>query len=93
MWDVLYYVTWLSIEKIDVFEDSKVVIDWDMNKSTFFPPLLSNWMHRISLLIENFSEVNFAHIYRGQNGVVDALQKAEHRYHPGEINFYAYPIN
>lgn len=39
---VLYCAKWLSIETMDVFKDSKVVIEWVMEISTFDPPMFLN---------------------------------------------------
>lgn len=41
-WGILFCAKRLSLEKLDVFRDSKVAIDWENKRSSFNPPRLSN---------------------------------------------------
>lgn len=78
LWGVLFCVKWLSLESLDVFGDTKVVIEWVNERSTLNPPMLSNWMSRIRELIGQFILVTFTHIYKEMNKTTNTLSKKGH---------------
>lgn len=81
---------------MDVFSDSKVVIDLAMKCLFFDPPMLIIWMKRIRLPIDIFWGVIFSHIYKEHNGVANALSKLGHKYLPWKImygNFRCYILH
>jgi len=46
-----------------------------MEYTLFRPPILSNWMRYIRLLVSIFHNITFMHIYEEQNQVADLLSK------------------
>ena len=75
LWGVMLVTKWLSIEKITVFDDRKVIIDWVNDFTKFTPSILENWMRSIVIMTINFQEVQLQHIYREQNWRADVLSK------------------
>lgn len=90
LWGVLLCGNWLSIKDMDVYGDSKALIQWVANETSFNPPTLSFWMLRIKILIKIFDRMSFSHIYGEKNGILDALSKDAYHYISGEINYNAY---
>ena len=80
LWTFLYFVEWLSIETIVVYEDSKAVIDRANEMHTFNLPMLINWINKIKELIGHFSGMTLIHIYKELNNVDNKLSKKGHIY-------------
>lgn len=85
LWGVLIGAKWLGLESL--FGDAKGIIDWVKNYTLFNPPILSNWMRRIQHLVSTFQQIDFGHIYREQNQIVDLLSKQGITKEPGKIHF------
>lgn len=54
LWGVLRCGSWLAIEEIDIYGDSRSVIEWAQGKSSFRAPIHSNWMWFIHSLMAFF---------------------------------------
>jgi ribonuclease HI len=75
VWATLYIANYLSISKLQVLGDSKVIINWLNNKGNLCVSALEGWKQRISLLKEKFFITNFYHILREFNKVADEQSK------------------
>jgi ribonuclease HI len=64
VWATLYITNYLSISKLQVLGDSKVIINWLNNKGNLCVSPLEGWKQRISLMKEKFIATNFYHIFR-----------------------------
>jgi len=73
LWGILFLSSYLSIKKLMVAGDSKVTIDWINDKSNLNLIYLSNWKVKIRRLRTGFETINFMHIHRQFNKVVDNL--------------------
>jgi len=62
-----------QIVEIEVFSDSRVVVDQMNGKAEAHAPGLQRARARLRFLIENFPHVTFHHIAREQNRLADAL--------------------
>ena len=61
---------------IQFVSDSKAFIDWDKYGTSSLQTLvLEHWMVRGSILIHNFAQISFWHIYRDFNDEVNGLSK------------------
>jgi ribonuclease HI len=74
-WSTLYLANLLSIQKIQIPGDSKIIIDWLNHKSDLQVRLLEGWKQRIRLLRRKFSAIHFFHIFREFNKEADGLSK------------------
>jgi ribonuclease HI len=75
LWGLLLFASRLSINKMMVDGDSKVAIDWINDKSNLNILYLNNWKEQIRSLKEKFDGINFIHVHRAFNIVVDTLSK------------------
>ena len=62
-WATLTIANLLDLKNLQVLGDSKVIIDWQA------------WKARIKERMAAFEGINFQHIYRETNTVVDSLSK------------------
>ena len=65
----------LKSDGIQIYGDSKVLIDWDSNDNNVNILPLLTWMKNTMLLISNFKDIYFSHVYRKQNQLADPLSK------------------
>ena len=64
VWETLYIANYLSISKLQVLGDSKVILNLLNNKGNICVSSLEGWKQRISLMKEKFMAINFYHIFR-----------------------------
>jgi ribonuclease HI len=76
-WATLFIANYLSIYKLQILGDSKVIINWLNNKGNLCVISLEGWKQRISLLRRKFMATNFYHIYREYNKEVDEQSKKD----------------
>jgi ribonuclease HI len=74
-WATLYLANLLSLHKIQILGDSKVIIDWLNYKSDLRVSSLEGWKQRIQMLRRKFEDIQFYHIYRDYNKEADGLSK------------------
>jgi hypothetical protein len=75
MWATLFIANYLSITKLQILGDSKVIINWINNKGNLCVSSLEGWKQRISLLKEKFMVTKFYHIFREYNKIEDEQSK------------------
>ena len=76
LWACLWFAKKRRFLEIKVYEDSKVIIEWENGLNSMQYLSLSSWMGRVSLLSQHFLSISFRHIYRCFIEEVDALCKA-----------------
>jgi len=75
VWLLLYWAYRLDIRILDIFGDSKIVIEWLVGRSSITALNLVHWCAHIRKLMLFTPSVNFAHIYREFNMEADCLSK------------------
>ena len=70
-------------QDIQIFRDSKVVIDWENGRTNIQVPYLQHVLTKIQNLKTLFRRISFAHIYREVNEEADSLSKQALAYQPG----------
>ena len=63
------------ITDIQILGDSKVIIDWALDKHQIHVMELDHWMNQIRILKAQFKDLRFQHIYREYNLEADDLSK------------------
>lgn len=74
LWMLLFF-THLQLDGIRIFEDAKVIIAWALNANNINILYLSAWMKNTRLLIRNFKDISFSHVFRELNQLADSLPK------------------
>jgi ribonuclease HI len=87
LWGLLHLATHFSFKKLMVAGDSKVTIDWISDKAKLDLIYLSHWKDKISNLKQGFETLNFMHIHRQFNKIVDSLSKKALKDKPGWLYF------
>jgi ribonuclease HI len=87
VWETLILASRLYITELQVFGDSRIVIDWLNNKGNLQVISLDCWKERIRDLNKNFSSINFSHIYRDYNKEADLLSKQALQMQEGKIAY------
>ena len=64
------------LDKIQIFVDSRLVINWASGKYRILNLELAMILQNVNNLINSFESVSYRHIYRERNFSVDALEKA-----------------
>ena len=75
LWMILLFSNHLKLYGIDIYCDSKVLIDWDSNDNNVNIIPILTWMKNIILLISKFKDIYFSHVYRKKNQLADSLSK------------------
>jgi hypothetical protein len=75
LWGLLLFSSRLSINKMMVAGDSKVVIDWINAKSNLNLLYLNSWKDKIRRLKDKFDGIKFMHVHRKFNKDTDTLSK------------------
>ena len=65
-----------SVDKIQIFGDSQLVINWASRKYRLFNIELAMILRDVNSIADGFETVSFRHIYQECNTVADALAKA-----------------
>jgi ribonuclease HI len=77
----------MHISELQVFRDSKIVINWLNNKGNLNVISLDCWKERIRDLRKSFSLITFSHIYRESNKEADRLSKQALQKQEGKIAY------
>jgi ribonuclease HI len=85
VWETLTLATRLHILDLQVFGDSRIIIDWLNQKGKLQAISLECWKDRIKDLNEAFRTINFTHIYRDNNKEADILSKKALQMQEGKI--------
>ena len=88
VWETLTLEKYLSIQKLQVLGDSKLVIEWLTKKGRLQTCAIESWKIKILDLIKDFHEIIFQHIYRDHNKEVDTLSKKSSLEPEGRITYY-----
>ena len=72
---LLWFAKTKGTLEIQIVGDSNVVFVDDNGTSSLQILLLEHWMNRVKLLIHNFANISFRHIYQGFNIEVDGLSE------------------
>jgi ribonuclease HI len=92
VWALLTVATRLHIHDLQVFRDSRIVIDW-LNKRGKLQILnLHCWKERIKELVKGFRSLSFTHIFREFNQQEDTLSKRALDLQEGNI-FYSQSVD
>jgi len=78
VWATLFIANHLSIHKLQILGDSKVIINWLNNKGNLRVSSLEGWKQRIKLLRRKFMATNYFHIYREYNKEANEQSKKAH---------------
>jgi ribonuclease HI len=87
VWATLILATRLDMKDLQVYGDSKIVIDWLNCRGNLQVISLVGWKDRIKELATSFRTIRFAHIYREQNREADALSKKALQIPEGKIMY------
>ena len=87
VWDTLSLAVRLNIDGLQVYGDSKIVIDWLNNRGKLHVLSLVRWKDRIKDLTLAFNSISFTHIYREQNKEADYLSKKALQMQEGKISY------
>jgi ribonuclease HI len=87
VWATLNLAARLNIDALQVFGDSKIVIDWLNYRGKLQVISLVGWKDRIRELTKSFSTISFSHIYREQNKEADLLSKKAIQMQEGKITY------
>jgi ribonuclease HI len=87
VWKTLLLVNHLSIHKIQILGDSKVIIDWLNKKSEMRDCAIEGWKQRIMALRSKCLGIHFEHIYREFNKETDLLSKKSLQELEGVISY------
>ena len=63
LWGLLWFAKKRGLLELNVYGDSKVIIDWENGLNYLQCLGLSGWMRRVRLLSQHFQVVSFSHIY------------------------------
>jgi len=75
VWATLHLATRLNIEDIQIFGDSKIVIDWLNNNGKLQFISLLGWKDRVRELHSTFRHISYKHTYCEHNKEADSLSK------------------
>ena len=64
-----------NISQLQVFGDSKMVVDWVNRKIQINTPHIQQLLNAIRMMLDFFTGFNISHIYRELNMEVDGLSK------------------
>jgi ribonuclease HI len=87
LWALLFISSQLNIHQLQVCGDSKLIIDWALNKSAFKVINLEFWQLKVDNLCKKISRLDFYHIYREFNYQADLLANQASSLPEGRIFF------
>jgi hypothetical protein len=76
-----------NIEALQIFGESKIIIDWLNHRGKLQVVSLLVWKDRIRELQTFFRDISFSHIYRDQNKDTDLLSKIALQKQEGKIAY------
>ena len=82
LWATLKVAIRSHIQDIQIFDDSKVVVDWENEKNNIRAPHLQHLLAEIQTLKIYFRRISFGHIYRELNTEAYSLSKQALAYQP-----------
>lgn len=85
MWTLLYYANMLDLRKMQVFGDSKVVIDWANRRVQIQVVKLQPLLNHNRNIMDEFEWSSFNHVYRKLNEIADGLSKEALELDPGSF--------
>lgn len=85
LWAVLKTAQRKNVLRIQLYGDSKMVIDWANGKSQIKAPQLQYVLSEIKDVLTSFVSVSFTHIYRELNEEADILSKMALALQPGVL--------
>jgi hypothetical protein len=88
VWATLTLDTHLSLQKLQVLRDSKVVIEWITNRGRLQASAIKGWKLRTRELLKNFKEISIYHIFREFNKEADHLSKQAIHEPEGRITYF-----
>jgi ribonuclease HI len=74
-WELLTLAQILAIKDIHVIGDSKIIIDWINNVGSLQAISIECWKDEVKDLMNYFSVITFAHVYREENQDANTLSK------------------
>ena len=74
-WGLLWFTRKRGIFRVKIYGDLRVVIDWTNAHFEMHTIHLEHWLDKIHVLIEDFVEISFEHIYRELNMQANFLSK------------------
>jgi ribonuclease HI len=87
-WATLSLALHLSIKRLQILGDSKVVIEWLSNRGSLQVCAIEGWKARIRDMIRCFDVVSFDHIFRNSNRDANLLSKQALGEPEGSIIYY-----
>ena len=75
LWATLKIAKDKQIDKLNIYGDSKTVIEWAQIRNNIIAPHLQNLLRAIRSLHPSFETIQFNHIYREFNIEADTLSK------------------
>ena len=74
-WGLLQFVSIIGISNINIFHDSKVLIECINGNYNIQALVLKKWYERVQLLKIFFTQISFTHVSRYFNVMTDSLSK------------------
>lgn len=75
LWTLPHHAKHLGLSKLQIFGDSKVVIEWAKEKFKVHNVQLQSLLSQIKDYIQSLEWASFSHIFRGINTKTDKLSK------------------
>jgi len=88
IWATLTLASHISLQKLQAFGDSRVIIDWLNDRGQLKVCSIEGWKTCIKSLSKNFQVISFHHIYRDFNKEEDKLSKVSLLVPKGKITYY-----
>ena len=85
LWEVLKSTLTRNIHNLQIFGDSKMVIEWENKRLQIKAPRLQHLFLEITRQIEGFAYISFIHVYQELNEKVYALSESSLVLVPGTI--------
>jgi ribonuclease HI len=90
LWTLLETAKEKNLSKLQVFGDSKLVIDWARGINNIQNPRLASLLRDIKLTFRDFEWLSFQHILRELNTKADELSKEALQLQKGAFGFYEF---
>jgi ribonuclease HI len=90
LWTLLETAKEKNLSKLQVFGDSKLVIDWARGINNIQNPRLASLLRDIKLTFRDFEWISFQHILRELNTKADELSKEALQLQKGAFGFYEF---
>jgi len=90
LWATLLLASFWSLDHIQVFGDSKVIIDWINHKCDLHSAHVEGWKAKTFLLASKFTDIAFRHLPRTFNSEADVLSKIALSHEVGRLHLFHY---